>query len=230
MNKDTTINTEFFVDKIRAESSVRKKQLAYLNDMLQRIDDSTYKVTLMKITVPELYAQYEGFFKFIFSETINYIRQLNILNSKVNKKYIIFALLTHLNSGITKQKTKAEKIISIFDDAFNSNTNFLNISNFDEYILNLDSTKHTMNILGINSHRIPFKGLDLLYTRRCEISHGNIPEDNPFYISPELDISPYIVDTTYKYWEEHYKCVIYAIDTMSQLFIDYISEEGYISA
>lgn len=221
---------EYYLDTVEEESSIRKKQLAYLKDMLGRINDNNYKVTFMKITVPELYAQYEGFFKFIFLQTIEYIKELEIANNELNKKYIIFPLLTHLTTEITNQKTKAEKMITIFDDAFNNNKGFLHISNLKEYVLNLDSTKHTMNILGIDSYKIPMKELDLLYKRRCEIAHGNISESNPFYISPDLDITDYIVDETYKYWEQHYECVIYAIDTMSELFIDYISSEGYISA
>lgn len=221
---------ESYLDRVEKESSMRKKQLAYLRDMLGRINDNNYKITFMKITVPELYAQYEGFFKFIFLQTIEYIKELEIANNKLHKKYIIFPLLTHLTSEITNQKTKAEKMITIFDDAFNNNKGFLHISNLKEYILNLDSTKHTMNILGIDSYRIPMKELDLLYKRRCEIAHGNISESNPFYISPDLDISDYIVDETYKYWEKHYECVVYAIDIMSELFIDYISSEKYISA
>ncbi|MEY8415341.1 MAE_28990/MAE_18760 family HEPN-like nuclease [Tissierella praeacuta] len=230
MTNNFNNNSESYIDIIKEESSIRKKQLTYLNDMLLRFNDNTYKTTFMKITVPELYAQYEGFFKFIFLHTIDYIKELNVDNSMMSKRYIIFALLTHLTSEITNQRTKAEKMISIFDDAFNNNKSFLHICNLKEYILNLDSMKHTMNIFGINSRRMPMRELDLLYKRRCEIAHGNISEDNPFYISPELDITDYIVDETYKYWEEHYKSVIYAIDTMAELFIEYISIEGYKSA
>lgn len=221
---------ELYIDKIKKESSRRKKQLSYLDAILQRVDDNKYKVTFMKITVPELYAQYEGFFKFIFLQTIDYIKELRITNNKINKKYIIFPLLTHLTPDITNQKKKAEKMITIFDDAFNNDKGFLHICNLKEYILNLNSTKHTMNILGINSSKIPMKKLDLLYKRRCEIAHGDVSDNNPFYISPEVDITDYIVDKTYKYWKDHYKSVISSIDIMSELFIDYVSSEGYISA
>ncbi len=230
MTNNTNNNLESYIDSVEKESSIRKKQLTYLKDILDRIEDNTYKVTFMKITVPELYAQFEGFFKFIFLTTIEYIKGLDISNNKLNIKYIIFPLLTHLTSEITNQKTKAEKMITIFDDAFNNNKGFLNICNLEEYILNLDSTKHTLSILGINSYRIPMRGLDLLYKRRCEIAHGNISENNPFYISPDLDITDYIVNETYKYWKQHYECVVYAIDTISELFVDYISSEGYITA
>ncbi|MBU5269440.1 MAE_28990/MAE_18760 family HEPN-like nuclease [Clostridium cochlearium] len=222
-------NLEIFIDKIKNDLGRRKKYIASLNDTIKKSDNTIDKIIFMKITVPELYAQYEGFFKFIFSETINYIKDLGIENNKINNKYIIFPLLTSLTSEITNQKTKAERILTVFEDAFNNNKSFLHISDLEKYILNLDSTRHTMNILDIDSSKLPMKGLNLLYERRCQIAHGNIPESNPFYFSPDLDITDYIINKTYEYWEAHYKCVIYALDTMTELFINYISRKGYIS-
>lgn len=227
MNNITENNLEFFIDTIESESSNRKMQLSYLSDMLQRINDDTYKVTFMKITITELYAQYEGFFKFIFLETINHIKKLQINNGEINQRYIIFPLLTHLTKNITKQKTKAKKIIDIFDNIFIENKKYLDISNIEEYILNLDSTKHTLNILGINSNTLPMRELDLLYNRRCEIAHGNISEANPFNTSPHLEISDSVVRETYRFWKEHYECVLSTIDLLSELFINYISNEEY---
>lgn len=222
---------EAFIDKIKSESGTRKKQLSYLKEILDRTEGNTHKLTFMKLTVPELYAQYEGFFKFIFNEVINYIKNSKLDNNSLNNKYLIFPLLTELTSEVTNQKTKADKVINLFKDTCENNKTFFDVFNIKKYILNLNSTKHTMDILGIDSYKLPMKNLALLYNRRCEIAHGIISEDNPFYISSDLDITDTIVEGTYNnYWIKHYDTVIYAIDTLSDLFNSFISDERYKSA
>ncbi|APH22416.1 hypothetical protein CF088_05465 [Clostridium botulinum] len=222
-------NLETFIDKIKNSLGARKKHIASLNDILNRLDNTLEKGIFMKVTVPELYAQYEGFFKYIFSETISFIKSLNIPNSNMKKEYLIFCLLTHLTENVRNQKTKAKKVINIFNNTFYENNNYLEIADFNEYILNLDSTQHTMQILGIDGRRLPMKGLNLLYQRRCEIAHGNISESNPFYGLGELNMN--VEDLTYiytHYWMEHYNCVIYSLEILSELFINYVITQKYI--
>lgn len=228
MDKNLNELKELFIDKIEAESATRKKQLSDLQVIFNMLDSNAYKLAFMKITVPEFYAQYEGFFKFLFREIISYLNKINIDNSGINVKYFIFSLLTNIDENITNQKKRAKKMLSIFNDVSKENKSFLSISNFDNYILNLDSTKHTLDILGIDSYKVPMASLDLLYKRRCEIAHGNISKSNPFYISSDMDVTDHIVDKTYNdFWLEHYGAVIFAIETLSDLFIDYISSEVY---
>lgn len=222
---------EYFIDTIKAESAIRKIQLSYLKDILDRTEGNKYKLTFMKITVPELYAHYEGYFKFIFKEVIKHINNCQIENISLNRNHLIFPLLTELTSEVTKQKSKAKRIINLFKNIFENNEKIFEIFNADKYILNLDSTKQTLKILGINSYRLPMKNLDSLYNRRCEIAHGVISEDNPFYTSSDLDITDILVEKTYNdYWIKHYNTVIRTIDILSDLFISFISDERYKSA
>lgn len=227
-NNSNNVTSEQFLDKINVELSIVKKQLLELTIMYNSFEENYYKANFMKITVPEFYAKYEGFFKYVFNETILYLLSLNLENRSININYLVFPLLTYLDSNTTNQKSKAKKIMDVFDKSFNENCNFLNIFKSSQYTLNLDSTEHTMRILNIDIREFQMGQLYILYNRRNEIAHGNMSEDNPFYISSNVDITDSLVRETYDYWKEHYECVVSSVSTMADSFINYISNEEYL--
>lgn len=222
-------NPEYYLDIIEKKSSSYIKELSDIKSLLWKIDTDYEKLFFMQISIPKIYAIYEGFFKFIFKFTIIYISQLSISNSKLHENFMIFSLLTHLNPNIQNQNKRGKKILEIINCNRNESISILEKFNYSSYTLNLDTTKATLEFLDIDIPDIRFNNLDKLYQIRNDIAHGDIDEDNPFYLGSDLDLSDsYILVETTQIWERTYETVLHSINVLSDNFSDYIINEKYI--
>ncbi|WML36198.1 MAE_28990/MAE_18760 family HEPN-like nuclease [Clostridium sp. OS1-26] len=229
---------EAFINDMDTELSIRKKELYLIKEILDSITNIPNKFTIIRNTVPSLYAHYEGFLKFSFQKLIETIKSMDIDNSDINKKFLIMCLVTNLEDHISSQKSKSKVLISNFDKIYKNNDNILNVTKLDKYILNHDTLDQTCEILGIDLDKIlidkqnfrefPKAELGILYARRNEIAHGDISTSNQFSISKQKDITNGQVSFAYKNWVENYNCVLGALDLIKNMFIDYLMNEHYL--
>lgn len=229
---------ENFINEMDIELSVRKRDLYSIKEILDTTDNISNKFTIIRNTVPSLYAHYEGFLKFSFQKLIESIKLMNIENNIINRKFLIMCFISNLEEHILSQKSKSKVLISNFNRIYKNNDHILDVTNLDKYILNHDTLEHTCEIMGINLDRIstgshsfkefPKVKLGILYARRNEIAHGDITTSNQFSISKQKDITSGQVSFAYKNWTENYECVLESLDLIKNMFIDYLVNELYL--
>lgn len=229
MNNDNKL--EDFINKIDYELTLRKKQLNLIHEIYSLLSTNNHKFTFIRVTIPELYAHYEGFLKFIFIELIDYLKSIQIPNSDIDINYLIFPLLTNLEDHIVSQKTRAGKILNIFNSIFKSGNKFLDMANLDKYIINHDTVQYTFDILGINvpENALPLDNLGLLYNRRNAIAHGELKTSNQFSISKNSDISDRQVVAAYDIWKSDYACILASLDVIKDIIVNYVVDKEYIA-
>ncbi|AKA71491.1 MAE_28990/MAE_18760 family HEPN-like nuclease [Clostridium scatologenes] len=238
MPNDTDL-IENFINDLDIELSIRKKDLYLIKECLDSIKNISNKFTMIRNTVPSLYAHYEGFLKYSFQKLVETIKLMNINNKDINRNFLILCLLTNLEDHIVNQKSKSKVLISNFERIYKNNDNILNVTKIDKYILNHDTLEQTCKILGINLDKIligkeiyeqfPKEQLGILYARRNEIAHGDISSSNQFSISKQKDITSGQVEFAYSNWTENYKCVLESLDLIKNMFVDYLINEHYLN-
>ncbi|URZ04707.1 MAE_28990/MAE_18760 family HEPN-like nuclease [Clostridium felsineum] len=230
---------EDFISDLDIELSIRKKDLYLIKECLDSIKNIFNKFTIIRNTVPSLYAHYEGFLKYGFQKLVGTMKLMNIDNKNINKNFLILCLLTNLEDHISNQKSKSKIFIDNFKKIYENNDNILNVTKIDKYILNHDTLEQTCQILGINLDKIlvsekvykqfPKAELGVLYARRNEIAHGDISASNQFSISKQKDITEGQVQFAYSNWLENYNCVLSSLDLIKNMFIDYLINENYLN-
>lgn len=232
MTYDKDYYIELFINSIDNELVLRKKHLSFLHEILSELQTNNHKFTFIRTTIPELYAQYEGFLKFSFAAMFNTLKNMDPSNKDININFFIFSLLTSLDDHLIAQKAKAQRFLDVFNKAFLENQSFLTIANIKKYILNQDTLIHTSNILNydIESSDFPVEQLNLLYSRRNPIAHGELETSNQFSIRKNRDITNSQLNAAWEVWRDDYQCVLYSLDKLKDFFIDYIKNELYLKA
>lgn len=234
INKEN--NIEEFIKLLDEELSVRKKELLLIKEIIDSTENYFKKFILIRNTIPSLYANYEGFLKFSFKELIIKIKNMDIMNDKINKRFIMLSILSNLENHLNSQKAKSKILIKSFNNLYENNNKILDIANIDKYVINHETIEETFNILGINLNEItyletdkfPKEDLGVLYGRRNLIAHGDISIQNQFTISKKKDLTNGQVEVSYKIWQQSFECVIKTLDIIKNIFIEYLINENYL--
>ena len=234
INKEN--NIEEFIKLLDEELSVRKKELLLIKEIIDSTENYFKKFILIRNTIPALYANYEGFLKFSFKELIIKIKNMDVMNDKINKRFIMLSILSNLENHLSTQKAKSKILIKSFDNLYENNNKILDFANIDKYVINHDTIEETFNILGINlseltypkENKFPKDDLSILYGRRNLIAHGDMSNQNQFTISKKKDLTDNQVKVSYKIWKESFECVIKTLDMIKDIFIEYLINEKYL--
>lgn len=220
--------TENYINLLDSELVIRKKELHAIKEIIDSSDNFFIKFILLRNTLPAIYAHYEGFLKYSFVELVNTLKEEHLENA--NHNFLAFFLISKLENHLVKQSSKSKIIRNTIKEYFSDSTQKDNLS-IDKYIINHDTLEETCALLGIDPNNltsfnikknIPIKKLNLLYTKRNTIAHGDLQTNNQFSFSTKKDITESQVTYVYASWLDDYNTVLDCLDTIKDLFVTYL--------
>lgn len=163
-----------FSSFITADLAWRKRELVNLKVLIE--ENNKQHDFMMRLAVPFLYAQWEGFIKYAGIAYLNYITYLGKNISQVKQNFVAMAVKKH-----AKIITNQPSVYKNFEELVNFLQSNEKISFLDEEIdtksnLNGDVFKEIMQKLGLDYQEFSAQKhtiIEPLITARNKIAHGN---------------------------------------------------------
>lgn len=195
-----------FTQEIDKNSSLRKMELSEVHRLINDSEfENTTKIHIVRSSIPLLYAHYEGFLKFIFGETILFLKNLNLSIKNLKPKFLIISTLIYIDENTTNQYAKSKKLIDMFDYIMDeTNDNFFNVFKNESSIKNFKIDHRTFNealsLLSIENQDI-YETINTNMDLKSSVG-ASLRKTSPDYLN--LEVTRFFIDTKNSFLEKLY--------------------------
>lgn len=121
INKDSLL--EEYNDQIQTHSLKRKKELSTISELINNsLINKDVRFYIARVTMPTIYAHYEGFLKFIIVRTLKLLKSLKLDISTINRSLLVFPISNSLENITTRDK-RIEKLLELIEK-YNENDSY----------------------------------------------------------------------------------------------------------
>ncbi len=152
INKDSLL--EEYNDQLQTHSSKRKKELSTISALINNsLISQDVRFYIARVTMPSIYAHYEGFLKFAILKTLKLLKNLRLDISTINTSLLVFPIFISLENITTRNK-RIEKLLNLIEKYNKDNSYYLVDFTSDEILIGHDDIPFFLKIF--------FNDLDLL--------------------------------------------------------------------
>lgn len=143
-NKDYLL--EEYNDQLQTHSSKRKKELSTISNLINNsLISQDVRFYIARVTMPSIYAHYEGFLKFLILQTLKLLKELKLDISAINTNLLVFPISNSLEN-ITSRDKRIEKLLDLMDKYNEDNGYYLIDFTSDEIKIGHDDIPYFLKI------------------------------------------------------------------------------------
>lgn len=216
------------ISDILSEKNLRKQNLLTIKSFLEKdMPIGFEKFLMLRITYPEIYANFEGFYKTCFINTLKLAQSMCENGFKLKNNYLIFKLALTWDNETFKLPSKSSKLLRTYNSTNEFSDSYIDRMVLDKYAIGYDGMESTLNLFGI-VNSIDFTRLKAVYGRRNRIAHGSL-EEGEYAMFRRSDVGDErSVNLAIQYWTQDCDFILESIESLSNCIVDYINKGEFI--